>query len=122
MKQKEAKRVLVCGDRNWNLMSPIIRELKLCKSCEVVIHGACRGADLRGAEVAVKLGLETEAYPADWEKHGRAAGPIRNATMLVEGKPDFVLAFHENIKNSKGTADMIRRAHAAAIPVKVVTQ
>lgn len=30
--------------------------------------------------------------------------------MLDEGKPDFVVAFHNDITNSKGTLDMITRA------------
>ena len=29
-------------------------------------------------------------YPADWDKFGRAAGPIRNQQMLDEGKPNMI--------------------------------
>lgn len=61
-----------------------------------------------------------ERYPADWEKHGKAAGPIRNQQMLTEGKPDIVVAFSDNLSNSKGTADMCRRAHKAGLPVYVI--
>lgn len=53
-------------------------------------------------------------YPADWEKHGRAAGPIRNEKMLIVGTPDMVLAF----PGGRGTADMIRKAEAAGLPVR----
>jgi len=115
-------RILVCGDRNWNLISPIRRELQaiakeLAYSSIVVLHGACRGADTIAGEVAEELGLQVQGYPADWEKHGRAAGPIRNAQMLREGKPDLVLAFHTNMARSKGTKNMIEQANRAGIPV-----
>ncbi len=38
-------------------------------------------------------GIPVMTFPADREKHGRAAGPIRNKQMLEEGKPDLVAAF-----------------------------
>jgi hypothetical protein len=34
-----------------------------------------------------------DVYVAQWKKHGRAAGPIRNQRMLDKGKPDLVVAF-----------------------------
>ena len=46
-------------------------------------------------------------FPAQWSKYGRAAGPLRNTQMLSEGNPDIVLAFHDNIKRSRGTRNMI---------------
>jgi hypothetical protein len=52
--------------------------------------------------------------PADWQKHGTAAGPIRNKQMIVSGKPDLVLAF----PGGRGTADMSRRAEKHGIPLQ----
>jgi hypothetical protein len=40
---------------------------------------------------------------------------------LDEGKPDLVLAFHNDIEHSKGTADMVRRAARAGVRVEVIT-
>lgn len=48
----------------------------------VLRHGACRGADTWAAASAKAMGLVVEAWPADWDKHGRSAGPIRNRSML----------------------------------------
>jgi hypothetical protein len=59
-----------------------------------------------------------DVYVAQWKKHGRAAGPIRNQRMLDEGKPDLVVAF----PGGRGTADMIRRAERAGVPVQQVQQ
>lgn len=68
-----------------------------------------------------QLGLNTRRYPANWQRYGRAAGPVRNQQMLDEGKPDLILAFHQDIVNSKGTADMIRRANRAGVPTRILT-
>ena len=80
-----------------------------------IIHGGAPGADMLAAEVAQELGIPARAYPADWRKHGRAAGPIRNQLMLDDGKPDIVVAF----PGGKGTADMIRRAMGRVFIVTV---
>ena len=39
--------------------------------------------------------------------------------MLEEGKPDKVLAFHEDIESSKGTKHMVKISQEAGIPVEV---
>jgi ABC-type sugar transport system substrate-binding protein len=112
------ERVLVCGDRNWRDRKSIERELsRLDPKWTLVVHGACRGADQMAEEVCRTLGIRTEAHPADWSQ-GPSAGPRRNQEMLNSGV-DRVLAFHSNIAGSKGTADMVRRARAAGIPVTV---
>jgi ABC-type sugar transport system substrate-binding protein len=40
--------------------------------------------------------------------------------MIDEHHPDIVLAFHSNIKESKGTRDMCYKAKKAGIPVIVI--
>jgi hypothetical protein len=113
-------RVLVCGDRNWKDDVPIWAALCQLSKDSTVIVGCCRGADYLGFETAKALRLSIEKYPPDWEKHGKAAGPIRNQRMLDEGKPDLVLAFHPDIENSKGTKDMVSRAKKAGVTVKII--
>lgn len=113
------KKILVCGSRNW-LKKGIIHRV-MCQVLEggdIVIHGACRGADEIAGSVAKSYGHEVREYPADWKKHGKAAGPIRNQGMLDLEKPDLVLAFM--LPDSRGTADMVRRAKAAGIKTIVV--
>ena len=60
--------------------------------------------------------IECLTFPADWKTYGRAAGPLRNARMIAEGKPDLVLAF----PGGRGTADMTRKARAAGVEVRAV--
>lgn len=83
-----------------------------------VIEGEARGADTIGREAADVLMIPVLRYPANWAQFGKAAGPRRNQEMLDKGKPDLVCAFHDDLKNSKGTKDMIRRARQAGIEVR----
>jgi len=55
-------------------------------------------------------------FPADWSRHGKSAGPIRNRQMLIEGRPDIVVAF----PGGKGTANMIKQAVEAGVKVELV--
>lgn len=117
-------RVIVCGDRNWKRMDIIERELAKLPKDTVIIHGAAKGADTLGKFVAEKLGLKVindgKGFPAEWKRYGKAAGPIRNQQMIDEGRPDMVLAFHENINESRGTKDMVARATGVGIKVVII--
>lgn len=46
-----------------------------------VVSGGCRGIDREGVSVAGLHDIPISVFPADWKKHGRAAGPIRNKEM-----------------------------------------
>src|SRR5215469_3620742 len=119
-------RILVCGDRNWTDPFPMMAKFQQLFNHAApreitIIHGAARGADQMAHALARDLGLAVMPFPADWVRYGRAAGPVRNRQMLLEGRPDLVLAFHNNLSESRGTADMVRRARKAGIPVEVIT-
>lgn len=114
-------RVLVCGSRHFEdkdlldrTLDAIDRETKI----DTIIHGMARGADTLGGDYARSRGKGLSEYPALWNTHGRAAGPIRNTQMLKEGKPDLVVAFRG--PNSRGTQNMIEQAKKAGVEVVVV--
>lgn len=118
-------RVLICGGRDFGdraLMSRTLMRFKpdnvaLDASEHIFILGGAPGADTLAEEWADVFGVRKRIYPADWETHGRAAGPIRNQRMLDEGRPDLVIAF----PGGRGTADMVRRARAAGVEVMQIT-
>ena len=60
-----------------------------------------------------KKNVPIMVIPADWKKHGRAAGPIRNRAMLDYAKKEtpVVAAFWDG--KSKGTGNMLKQAKAA---------
>ena len=116
--RRHIMRLLVCGDRNWTDKEAIICRLQDLLP-QVVIEGEARGADSIARDVAYMLGIKVLAYPAKWAEYGRVAGMIRNQQMINDGNPNMVLAFHDHISESKGTADMLRRASRAGIPIEV---
>jgi hypothetical protein len=116
-------RLLVCGGRNFTnrrLLFTVLNNISIDHfgAIEVVIEGEARGADTLAREWAEENGIQVEPYPADWNRYGRAAGPIRNQQMLAFGKPTYAVAFFDRPRNeSKGTADMVRRLEMAGVEV-----
>lgn len=98
------KKLIICGDRNWS-NEESIRSVLNAYNDYTVITGGCTGADTIAHSIAKQLGMKTIVVPADWSKHGRAAGPIRNQAM-ADLKPDIVFGFHSDISKSKGTKNM----------------
>ena len=109
-------RVLICGSRDWMDREVIADVMNMLPKGSVIIEGEAPGADSLVREEADRLGLIVASFHAKWKEYGRAAGPIRNAEMLSKGKPDVVLAFHENIEASKGTKNMLKLAQKAGLP------
>ncbi len=119
--RSRARRVLICGSRTYKNAAAIAEAVHGLPTGSVVIHGAARGADSLADLYARQNGLETEAYPLDWDKYGKGAGPVRNKQMLDEGRPTDVIAFVANPTNSPGTANMVLQALARGVPVEVYT-
>jgi YspA, cpYpsA-related SLOG family len=121
-------RLLVCGSRTWTdaallaeAVEQTVAEHGQDRAGVMLIEGDARGADRLAGALARARGWGLEVYPADWQRHGRAAGARRNARMLRRGRPERVIACTDDLAASRGTADMIRRAHAAGLPVLVVS-
>ena len=80
-----------------------------------VVSGTARGADKMGERFAEEAGIPVYQFPADWDKYGRAAGPIRNQVMADFG--DALIAIWDG--KSRGTKGMIELAQKKGIPVHV---
>lgn len=109
--------VLVCGGRDyqnwkagWSMLDEASEEFG---PFEKLVNGGAAGADAMSSQWGLSRGLWVKQFPADWDTHGKAAGPIRNAMMLAEQKPDLVVA----LPGGRGTADMVRKAKAAGVRV-----
>ena len=103
---------LVCGGRDYRDYKRLCAVLGVLGPT-VVVHGGARGADSLAGAWAASHGVPSRVYKADWKKHGKAAGVIRNGEMLEGAAPDVVVAF----PGGRGTADMVRRARAARVEV-----
>lgn len=123
-------RVLVCGGRTYyhkdyafSVLNKHLNQFYVWTDTDdgmgcwfwdlVIIEGGARGADQLAREWAALNYVETETYLADWDTYGKAAGYIRNKTMLEDGKPDLVIAF----PGGRGTAMMKKIAREAGVEV-----
>lgn len=82
---------------------------------EAVISGGARGADALAARFAECHGIPLIVLRADWDSHGRKAGPIRNTAIVAQA--DAVAAFWDG--RSSGTQDTIAKARAAGRSVLI---
>jgi hypothetical protein len=116
-------RVLITGDRHWicpDLARRVVADMVArYGSGLVIVAGAATGVDRSFLDAAVGLGVAAEPHPADWERFGRGAGPIRNQVMVDLGAR-FALAVHRDLAGSLGTGDCVRRCLAARIPVWLI--
>tara|TARA_B100000745_G_C20122409_1_gene384325 strand:+ start:816 stop:1202 length:387 start_codon:yes stop_codon:yes gene_type:complete len=112
-------RVLVCGGREYNDEETLMNFLdKVHQTIQIttLIHGHAKGADTLG-ELWAKLNeIPSLGFRANWTKHGKAAGHIRNTKMLKEGRPDVVIAF----PGGKGTKNMMDQTTKNNVPLIVV--
>ncbi len=107
-------KVLVCGGRDYSGdVATILSKLHLDKRISCIVTGGCSGADALAQKWAHQNDVPLTVHYAQWKLYGSAAGPMRNARMLVLDRPDLVVAF----PGGRGTADMIRRAEEAGVKV-----
>lgn len=120
-------RVLVCGGRQYWDVQHVYNTLTDIDDkrgpITCIIHGGAGGADHHGmmwgqlVAHTAKRKIAVRGFTADWGRYGDAAGPIRNALMLEDGKPDLVVAF----PGGKGTASMVKLAKYAGVEVMKVS-
>lgn len=120
-------RILVTGSRNWNDLNRLEQALhehinELMRTGEadrfVIVHGDCpSGADRMAAELAARTPHVTaEAHPADWGKHGKSSGFVRNQEMVNLGA-DILFAFIKD--DSRGATHTLNLAIEAGMPLAV---
>jgi hypothetical protein len=81
----------------------------------VIVSGGARGADTMAQRAAKEFQVPFEVYPADWKRHGKRAGFLRNQQIVDAA--DELLGYFTSKDHSPGTADTVRRAVAKGIPV-----
>ena len=80
-----------------------------------IVSGKASGADALGERYAQEKGYKVAAFPADWNRYGRSAGPRRNRQMAEYA--DALIAFWDG--QSRGTKNMIDTATAKGLKVSV---
>ena len=115
-------RVIIAGGRyfnNYQLLKErcdFYLQSKKRSHNVIIVSGHASGADSLGEQYANEAGFDTQLFPADWNKHGKAAGHIRNAEMAEVA--DALIAFWDG--KSRGTANMIQLAKDKGLKVAIV--
>ncbi len=110
--------IIVCGGRDYldaRRVNDVLDALRLEIGEFTVIEGGATGADHCAQLWALARKVPLKTVHADWNAHGRAAGPIRNKQMLELGA-QLVIAF----PGGRGTANMMKQARAAGVAVREI--
>lgn len=99
--------VVIAGGRDFTNTSLVFNKLKnLLNTNDVIISGHASGADKIGEVYARTYNMQVRLFPAEWDKYGKSAGPIRNRKMAEVA--DLVIVFWD--LESRGTKSMIKEA------------
>lgn len=112
-------RYLGCGGRDFFHRDRVDAELDaigMDPEADLVVVGGAPGADTLIEEWARTRRVPFLVHGARWKAYGNRAGPLRNQAMLDRWRPHKVVAF----PGGSGTADMVRRAGLAGLPIKIV--
>ena len=106
-----------CGDfRDYDLLKKRMDEFRKDHEVTQIVSGGASGVDYYGEKYAQENDIPIQYFPADWIKHGKAAGPIRNREMAEYGDQLFVVWDGK----SKGTKNMIDEMNKRKKPVFMV--
>lgn len=108
-------RLIIAGGRDFTDYEMLRSEADKIQHDEVV-SGCARGADRLGERYATERRKKLRQFPANWRRHGKAAGPIRNTEMA--NNAEALLAFWD--ERSRGTLNMINTARSKGLSVTVI--
>lgn len=117
-------KVLICGDRNWKVsyakvIRRVIDELVAEHGTKnlLIIEGGAPGVDSLVKLAAHKANIHVAEIEALWNVRGHSAGPQRNKVMAALD-PNEIIGIHDSIKESVGTAGMLKIAKRRGIPYR----
>lgn len=110
-------RAIIAGGRDYRATEGdlhILDRIGQAYGITEVVCGGAPGADQLGAYWAgVRHQIPVKVFPADWDAHGKAAGPIRNEAMAQYARGGLCILF----PGGRGTGSMRGCATRAGILV-----
>jgi hypothetical protein len=105
-------KLIIAGGRNYKFADADIARLDAIREeITEVVSGGATGADREGERWAEKHEIPVKVFPADWERHGKSAGPRRNREMAAYA--DAVVLF----PGGRGTINMMIEAQMANLKI-----
>lgn len=108
-------KVIIAGHRDYEDYDELLKAVESCPfEITEVVSGHARGVDQMGERWSREvLKAEPKVFPADWNRFGNGAGPIRNAEMARYGEALIALW---NGRQRGGTWNMIKQARLRRLP------
>lgn len=107
-------KVIVAGSRSITRYSLVARAIvESGFRVTELFSGTAPGVDQLGEVWASSNGIPVRRFPAEWQKYGKRAGPIRNGKMAKEA--EALVAIWDGV--SRGTTDMIHQAQDAGLRI-----
>lgn len=112
-------KLIIAGGRDfsdYDLLKKTVDEYRIIQRNICIVSGCAKGADALGIAYAQEHDIPCYRYPADWIKHGKSAGHLRNIEMgnVAHG----LIAFWDG--RSRGTKHMIEYMQSLTKPALVV--
>ncbi len=112
-------KTIIAGSRHIKNPKHLLDAIRIAEENGVyldeIVSGMADGPDYMGYTYAKARGIPFKTFPAEWNKYGKAAGPIRNQKMAEYA--NALIAIWDG--KSPGTHDMIERAKAAGLKIFV---
>lgn len=109
-------RVAIVGSRDWPDLEQVRKYVRGLQPDDIVVSGGAVGVDETAEREARRLNIARLIFPAQWRRHGKPAGYIRNKKIVDAA--DRVVAFH--YRKSDGTQHTIDLAKEAEKPLEVI--
>jgi len=113
-------KLIIAGSRHLYSQLLVIEALKAFVGeygrPKEIVSGCAEGIDRSAPRAAQLLDVGFKKFPADWDKHGKSAGPIRNFAM-AEYADALLLIWNGK---SKGSKNMLMNAKKMGLLIKEV--
>lgn len=124
-------KIIGCGGRDFLVTTPVATWIRLVfhlLQVDECVDGGARGADTGFHVLAIKDGVDSVRFFANWVRYDKTAGPIRNKKQLSyllwatntapPGTTPLVIA----LPGGRGTENMIAQAVGVGCPVLAPTE
>jgi hypothetical protein len=111
-------KVIIAGHRDYEDYDELLVAIDECPfEITEVVSGHARGVDQMGERWSeTVLHKDATVFPADWDRFGNGAGPIRNAEMARYG--EALIALWDGRQHG-GTWNMIKQARLRRLKVHI---
>lgn len=104
-------KVIIAGSRNITDYALVVQSINRSGyNITEVVSGCATGVDRLGEQWALMNNIPVKEMPADWNRHGKSAGPYRNRAMSIYADAAIIIWDGESRGTRNMIENMVRRA------------